>query len=107
MVWTLAVIAQSFTCFIKTHKVEVGTECYVSGWGRTELDRPSKELRAVKTGILEDHICIDEYGQWTEDTNGYGYNEKLEMCVGPPNKIACGGDSGKYFTISLMKTFLD
>lgn len=41
--------------------LEDGEECQVSGWGKTETDNPSNELRVVNVSVINPQECQEKW----------------------------------------------
>ncbi|XP_040286182.1 mannan-binding lectin serine protease 2 isoform X1 [Bufo bufo] len=60
----------------------------VSGWGRTETSKPSKELLYVEVDIVDQAICNDAYKKLNSVVTDSMF------CAGKEGKDSCAGDSG-------------
>ncbi|KAJ8955193.1 hypothetical protein NQ318_009089, partial [Aromia moschata] len=81
-------------CFtgIKQITLKTGNVGVVTGWGVTENNRPSDELRQLEIPYKHRHVCAKELpAEWQDK-----YNLIDKLCAGlyNQNKSVCRGDSG-------------
>ena len=46
---------------LPTKKIEIGTQCFTSGWGDTSSWRSSKQLMAVDINVADHEDCLEKY----------------------------------------------
>lgn len=74
-------------------QVAVGTECYVSGWGRVHYNgQTSSVLKHLQLNIIDNRVCNSRNGDANPITNVMvcGYNQNPSIS----DSSTCRGDSG-------------
>ena len=71
-------------------KIEIGTQCFTSGWGRMMYGgKKPEKLLAVGVSVKDDEKCIEKYSHYNPP-----YNPRHELCCYTEAKDSCQGDSG-------------
>lgn len=78
-------------CLPNGEQPDVGTKCFLAGWGYTEDGLPSDTLKHVDLDINDMDQCINTYKSVDLVST---LHPTQNICAGEPGKDACLGDSG-------------